>query len=451
MKLLHLLALAAAIATITLPVRAATQPRRAWTIMVYMNAKNNLEPFALDNFHDMAQVGGSKDVNLVVELGRPAKHRYTSDDGDWSGVYRFAVERNADPVPQRSIGHLGARQDDMGKATTLSDFVRWAKANYPADHYMLVIWNHGQGWRFQMAANRALRSLSSQAIVNSQRLGQAPATTPAVGGYRAISLDEDTGSILYNSDVEKVVTKYFSAQPLDLLGFDACLMAMIETGYAFAPNTQYMVASEELEPGAGWRYSPWLGELESMPSATAEQLAKAIVMSYQDQYGNRYLTTMSAVKLSAVREQSQELSDFALKLRQKGGGEIAVLRQARSTLQSYGASVSPPLRTSVDLIALLGNYDQRTRDPELRALAARLRSELNDDVVANYASARSAHPTYGLPYGSNGIAIYFPEDRAAFDADPFHSGYISGNQDRPVAFVQDTHWPELILAALKAP
>lgn len=443
--------MAAAMAPVTLPAHAATQPRRAWTIMVYMNAKNNLESFALDNFHDMAHFGGSKDVNLIVELGRPAKHRYTVDDGNWSGVYRFNVQKSTDPVPQQSIGHLGAHQDDMGKAATLSDFVEWAKTSYPADHYMLVIWNHGQGWRFQMATNRALRSLSSRAIGNTQGLERAPATTPAVGGYRAISLDEDTGSILYNSDVENIVAKYFSVQPLDLLGFDACLMAMIETGYAFAPHANYMVASEELEPGAGWQYSPWLAELESAPAASAEQLAKFIVTSYQEQYGDRYLTTMSAVKLSAMREHAGELSEFALLVRQKGPAEIGILKIARATLQSYGASVSPPLRTSVDLPALLDNYVQRTSDLELRTLAKRLRSDLTDDVVANYASARSAHPSYGLPYGSNGIAIYFPENQAAFDADPFRSGYLKSNLDRPVAFVQDTHWPELVLAALKSP
>ena len=62
MKLLQLIALATALTTTGLPAHAAPQPQRAWTVMVYMNAKNNLEPFALDNFHDMAQVGGSKEI-----------------------------------------------------------------------------------------------------------------------------------------------------------------------------------------------------------------------------------------------------------------------------------------------------------------------------------------------------------------------------------------------------
>jgi hypothetical protein len=437
--------------TVIVPAHAAPQPQREWTVMVYMNAKNNLEPFALDNFHDMAQVGGSKDVNLVVELGRPVNHRYTTDDGNWTGVYRFAVQRNANPVPGESVGHVTAPQDDMGKSDTLRQFIEWAKSAYPANHYMLVVWNHGQGWRFQMAANESLRTLSMRAMGDERQFTAAPAATPALGGYRAVSADGDTGSILFNSEVEKVVAADFPSQPLDVLGFDACLMAMMETAYALAPNTRYLVASEELEPGAGWQYSPWLTQLESMPTSGADQVAKLVVAAYQQQYGDRYLTTMSALDLAKVRQGAQSLSVFAQQLQQSGATEIAALKQARSALQSYGASITPPLRTSVDLLALLSQYEKETQNAALKIQSAELRADLGADILANYASARSAKQAYGLPYGSQGLAIYFPEDQAAFDADQFHSGYIKGNHDRPVAFVEDTHWPELIMTVLKNP
>jgi hypothetical protein len=450
-RLLRFVTVLAALTAIAAPAWAAPQPERIWTILVYMNAKNNLEPFALDNFHDMAQVGGSKDVNLIVELGRPTKHRYTNDDGNWTGVYRFAVKKNGNPVPQESVGHVASPHDDMGKTATLREFVEWGKANYPAQHYMLVIWNHGQGWRFQMATNESLRTLSVRATGNDQGLAQAPATTPAVGGYRAVSADGDTGSILYNSEVQSVVAAEFTAQPLDLLGFDACLMSMLETAYAFAPNAKYMVASEELEPGAGWQYSPWLTQLEATPTAGGDQVAKFVVDAYKQQYGDRYLTTMSALDLTTVRQSAQLLSDFAHQIQQAGANEITALKQARAALQSYGASITPPLRTSVDLLALLSQYEQQTRNATLKAQSTKVRAGLSANVLANYASARSAKPTYGLPYGSEGLAIYFPEDKSAFDADQFHAGYIKGNHDRPVAFVEDTYWPELILAALKNP
>lgn len=42
---------------------------------------------------------------------------------------------------------------------------------------------------------------------------------------------------------------------LDIIGFDACLMAMYEVGSVMAPYANYLLGSELLEPGTGWDYS----------------------------------------------------------------------------------------------------------------------------------------------------------------------------------------------------
>ena len=43
-----------------------------WTVMVFLNAKNNLEPFSFGNCEQMAKVGSTDQVNVVVEFGRPS-------------------------------------------------------------------------------------------------------------------------------------------------------------------------------------------------------------------------------------------------------------------------------------------------------------------------------------------------------------------------------------------
>lgn len=63
-----------------------------WTVMIYLNAKNNLEPDGINNFQDMAVTGSSSNVNLVVEMGRPKDH-ISQDFGPWSGVLRFLVKK----------------------------------------------------------------------------------------------------------------------------------------------------------------------------------------------------------------------------------------------------------------------------------------------------------------------------------------------------------------------
>ena len=424
---------------------ARAEVAREWTVMVYINGKNNLEPNALENFHSMASVGSSAAVAVVAELGRPAKYRHTPADGNWSGVYRFYVTKGLQPLPENAIDPPAAGADvpDMGDPRTLRNFIAWAKQRYPARRYMLVIWNHGQGWRFQLA-NARLGGMSAHAT----QTRDAEGSPPVVGGFRAVSSDDDTGSILYNKEVQDVLQAEFSNKQLDVIGYDACLMAMLETAYGLAPSVQVMVASEELEPAAGWRYAYWLGPLLQAPGIDAEALATLVVEAYRKQYADEYETTLSAIRLKDIRAVSKELSSLADQIRAEES-ELSALRKARSRLMSYGSSAHPPLRTSVDLLALLRLYEAETQSSALRASSIALRQRLKATVIRNYASTRSAAPPQGLPYGSEGIAIYLPESADAFYKDYYWTGYLKHNTDRPVDFVKNERWAELVYQVLK--
>lgn len=424
---------------------------REWTVMVYMNAKNNLEPFALSNFHSMAEIGSTPKVSVVAQLGRPSSYRYTSEDGNWSGVYRFLVNQNTDPRTEQSLVDVAKSGDstDMGSPLALKQFIQWSKKTHPAKRYMLVIWNHGQGWRFQLSANKALKLQSSRGNLTPQQIATVPAATPSVGGYRAVSSDDDTGKILYNREVQDVIAAEFTTSKLDLLGYDACLMAMLETAYGVAPSVNVMVGSQELEPGSGWRYATWLDKLVAKPEMDAEDLSKAVVESYRQQYRNEYLTTLSAVRLSAIAELTKSLSDFSDAVRQAGDAELKALRKARVGVAAYGASVSPPLRTSVDLTALLKAYESNSKNAALKNKSEKVRADLAKAIISNYASSRSQYPKNDTPYGSEGLAIYYPESSAVFKNDHFHEGYLKQNKDRPVDFVQKEKWADLLYKLLE--
>ena len=79
-------------------------------------------------------------------------------------------------------------------------------------------------------------------------------------------------------------------KPIDIVGFDACLMSMLETAYAFRKSSSLLVASEELEPGAGWDYDYFLSRLLSKPSITPLELSKTIVEAYKARYGDYHST-----------------------------------------------------------------------------------------------------------------------------------------------------------------
>src|SRR5947207_3029087 len=120
----------------------STPPKARWTVMVFMNADNNLEPDALVNFEQMAKIGSTADVNVVVQLDRI--DGYAETVPDWTRTLRFRIEKDMQPIPRYAIEDIG--EADMGDTATLHDFVSWSKRRFPAERYILIIWDHGQGW-----------------------------------------------------------------------------------------------------------------------------------------------------------------------------------------------------------------------------------------------------------------------------------------------------------------
>jgi Clostripain family len=105
-----------------------------------------------------------------------------------------------------------------------------------------------------------------------------PKDAPQVGGFHAASFDDDTGNFLYDSDVQQIIAELAVrlGRKLDVVGYDACLMAMIETAYGFRNSAAVMVASEELEPGAGWDYAAVMKSITSNPTMGPSELANAL-------------------------------------------------------------------------------------------------------------------------------------------------------------------------------
>ena len=113
-----------------------------WTFMVYLDGDNNLEEAGIDDFMEMSSVGSSAEVNIVVQFDR--RDLYDTTYGDWENCKRFYVTQGLEPYAANGteMGEL-----NMGDPATLTNFINWATAAYPADNYALILWNHGGGWR----------------------------------------------------------------------------------------------------------------------------------------------------------------------------------------------------------------------------------------------------------------------------------------------------------------
>jgi hypothetical protein len=447
-----------AFAVYVFPMAAQAKPTKhsEWTVMVYMNAKNNLECDGLDNFGQIARVGGSDDVHVVVEFGRPKND--TAEDGTriskyrcgdkqpWDGVLRFDVSKGLAALPSTALANLGGA--DMGAATTLGDFVSWARTTYPANHYLLVIWNHGQGWRFETAQNQALktsaaRSRGEVAAALSDNLTAdivAEGRQRPVGGFKSVSFDDDTKHFLYNRDIEDSLGSLLKDQKLDVIGFDACLMSMVETGYAFRAVAKVMVGSEELEPGSGWDYGNLLGTVEANPEQINEKgMGQLLVDSYKQAYDDRLKTTMSAIDLSKIGSFADTLDALAKSLEANIPAEAPNIAKARASCENYGEAAD--MTNPIDIAEFASALVERTKNPAILAAARAVVESVGSSgvVYANYYSDRS-----GAGYGSKGVSIFFPETKVNFSADPDHDGYLLTNQDHVVEFVKQREWSRFL-------
>jgi hypothetical protein len=262
--------------------------------------------------------------------------------------------------------------------------------------------------------------------------------------YRSISEDVTDQNKLFMSEVQGALEGVSVAgRKLDVLGFDACLMEMVENGFAMRRVADVMVGREELEPDDGWQYDDWLQQLVDNPSMDAETLAGVLVRSYEKTYAITKPmsdTTLSAVNLSRGRMAALARSISALSeelIVSLGRSELPNIRAARDDCTPYAPGSAYHV---IDLYRFCEQLARRTKRRQLRERAEVVMRILRRVVVARYAgSGRQG------TFGSHGIAIYFPLSKTLFLNDPFHDAYIEGSPaEFPVEFVQRHLWDNFL-------
>lgn len=258
----------------------ATPKLQEWTVMVYLNADNNLHRFGLADINEMEKVGSGNGVQIVTLFDG-----YEKND---SKIYLIEKDNNPNEITSLVLQEPG--EVDMGEKSTLVNFVKYAKALAPAKRYALVVWNHGSGWN--------LKTMSG---------------SPDKG----ISYDDDSGHHITTPQLGEALTEIDTllGKKLDLYISDACLMNMVEVAYEIRDTASFMVGSEDLEPGDGLEYDRWLQVLSDKPTTTAEDLAKALVDTYVDHYASVHDDVCySAIDLSKVGNLATPYKNWALAL-----------------------------------------------------------------------------------------------------------------------------------------
>ena len=354
-------------AVIPLPGRPKAPAK--WTVMVYVNAKNNLETYGLKDVNEMEMVGSTPDLNIVAELGRI--NGYAANDGDWKGSLRYLVRKDADVNKINSPVVMEIPKSDMGKWENLVEFVKWAQANYPAQRYALVVWNHGSGW------NKA-----------------------AEAAGKGISYDDETGSHITTQQLKQALA---ATGKIEILSMDACLMQMMEVAYEARTGADYIVASEETEPGDGYTYNTWLAPLAAKPAMTQAELSKVMVDSYTDHYQSiNQGATQSSIRTENLYKLGQLTNAWVSAV--MASGEVANVKNARTKAQAFYYSSNKDLGHFVKLV------NDGTQNAGVKAAGAELLAFLNGSVIYHNRATGSKYAN------ATGLAIYAPSYyTAAYD------------------------------------
>lgn len=204
---------------------------------------------------------------------------------------------------------------DSGATETLVDFVTWSARHYPTQYIMLDFWDHGTGCldpEYRQGINPA-ELFKFNPTTMMLELDRSRSYLALFEESRGVCFDETYGTYLTNQKIEEALKQTCKKinKKIDLIGFDACLMSMIETADLIQNYAEFMVASQEVELGAGWRYDLILNILKNNKTEPAT-LAKHITEVYHTAYSqitNDY--TLAAVKLSVTSSLTAEVNEFA--------------------------------------------------------------------------------------------------------------------------------------------
>ena len=360
-----------------------------WTMLLYL-CGSDLESqgaMASMNIEEMCSASVPDYVNVIVETGGSSEWNWEGIDADELGRYELR---------DGSLNEVGSAESaSMGDPSTLADFISWGVSQYPSEHYGLILWDHGGG------------------------------------NAEGVCYDE-----LYENDnltLEELEAALGSAScTFDFIGFDACLMASLETAKAVDGAGYYLVASEETEPGEGWDYAAILNALDENSALKGDELGKVICDSFLEKcirLDCEDEATLSVVNLSKISMLDSAFDDYT------GGmalaaGDVRTLNDvagAADRTESYGGNTeSEGYCNMVDMADLVENTQYSVQSDGTELLSA-----VEDAVV---------YETHGQSReNSNGLSVFYPISVTEEEL----SGYVQNSDNTPylqyIAAVTDNY------------
>ncbi len=328
------------------------------TLMVYMCGTDleSKSSMATLDLQEMAAATISDQVNILVYTGGCRQWRNNIVSSSVNQIYKV-----------ESGGLRCLVQDDgsasMVKPATLTRFIQFCTENYPANRYDLILWDHGGG---------------------------------SLSGYGYDEKNASAGSMTL-SGIDQALKA--AGTKFDFIGFDACLMATLETGLMLDNYADYMIASEETEPGVGWYYTNWVTNLSKNPSISTLELGKNIVddfVSVCNQKCPGQKTTLSVIDLAELSATAPKaLTSFASSTSEiLSSSDYKTVSDARAGAREFATSSRID---QIDLIHLCYNLGTSESEALAKSLLGAVKYNKTSSSITN----------------AYGVSIYFPYQRAS--------------------------------------
>lgn len=405
-----------------------------WTIMVYLAGDNNLEFETVGDLAEMeagmaaAMAAGADPeyvtvIALVDTLDLTENTHYLIVE-DYAKIDVETGEVDCD-CAELLGGECPEEELNMGDPATLQAFIENSVTYAPADRYMLILWDHGGGWYGACWDDSSVREID--------------------GRTDRLTIDE-IGNAIRAAEVKTGVH-------LDVIGFDACLMAMIEVAYEVRDLADYMMASVTGIPFGGWAYIPFIEELVKRPGMSVEELMDIIVDGYVDYYSlcaGSGLGGWIGVGLSIIDlELVDDIADAVDALSYGLGDGLESGAISRGTIASAFKSSTPGIQMSGEQFAFpdLGIGASRLADlcPGVKTEAEAVADAVAAAVTCDWVSQLNAEV-----FTTTGMTIYLPASyyytyvdytyETAEEAAEFNEFIYFG-----LDFVIDKNWDEFIL------
>lgn len=350
------------------PIRRVFDPG-TWTVCVYLCGSNleSKQSWATKALDNMCRPIIPRNANVVIQTGGAL----TWHDDDVANGKRFIVSKHR----LQEVGDVG--DVNMGQTATLADFLTFCETKYPAEHTMVVLWDHGGG---------PLRG----------------ACYDEVYGFDALTFDE----------LDEALSAGIAGrggEAYDIIGFDACLMASLEIASLLEDKADLLVASEEIEAGAGWDYAAPVRLLRRSPKPL--DVARAICDGYYkkcNKRGKGDTATLSVIDLSKTSKVESALDAAIRKLQSTKESETQVLGHfafGARYAEAFGGETKDEGRSNlVDIKGLAQGCASGAEDDG--AVWNALVDAVDDAVVYQRCGAMTSD--------AGGISLWYP---LAFDAE----------------------------------